>query len=374
MRCSTPTNFPGAANADLNNARALYALLTGRITAINSNARLDGATGQYVYLGVGRTREHQDEIGLFVQDSWRLRQNLTLNAGLRWQIAFPFQADDSVYSRNTMADLCGISGPGDGPGGRECNLFNPGVFNPGGRAPVYELYTAGSPGYETEYDNFAPNVGVAWQPNVSEGWLRTLLGDPSQATIRASYGVSYNSDGLGFYRDVYAGNPGNQITTNRTTTSAQFPLVPAGESWPVLLARAGAPWAVTRDSGRAQLPDGDRLQQRRESLSSEFQDAVRPVVFGRLPADDQPADGHRSAVRRHAARRRHGDRELERGELDDERIPRRVQAGAGQPAGQPGLGRCRARELLRLLRTGHRDVPAADLPRELQRPAAEPVR
>ena len=38
--------------------------------------------------------EHQDEIGLFVQDSWRLRPNLTVNAGLRWQVAFPFQADD----------------------------------------------------------------------------------------------------------------------------------------------------------------------------------------------------------------------------------------------------------------------------------------
>ena len=287
-----PTNFPGAANADLNNARNLYALLTGRITAINSNARLDGTTGQYVYLGVGRTREHQDEVGLFVQDSWRLRQNLTLNAGLRWQIAFPFQADDSVYSRNTMADLCGISGPGDGPGGRECNLFNPGVFNPGAQAPVYDLYTAGSPGYETEYDNFAPNVGVAWQPNVSEGWLRTLLGDPSQATIRASYGVSYNSDGLGVL-------PGRLRRQSRQPDHDEphddERAIPAGPPRRVVagaVATAGTPRTVVRDSGRAQLSDGDRLQQRRESLSSEFQDAVRSLVFDRAPAHGQPADGH----------------------------------------------------------------------------------
>ena len=231
----TNTFFPGAATADLANARALYALLTGRVSAIGSNARLDGLTGQYVYLGVGQTDEQQDEIGLFIQDSWRLRTNLTVNAGLRWQVAFPFQANESVYSMNTLADLCGISGLGNGPGGRECNLFNPGVFNPGGRTPVYELYQAGNPGYNTEYDNFAPNVGVAWQPNVKDGWLRAVLGDPSMATVRASYGVSYNSDGLSFYTGVYNSNPGNQITTNRTTTSTVFPLVPPGESFPVLL-------------------------------------------------------------------------------------------------------------------------------------------
>ena len=229
------TNFPGAAGTDLTNARNLYALLTGRVTTIGSNARLNGATGEYVYLGAGRTEEHQDEFGLYIQDSWRYRPNLTFNAGLRWQVALPFSADSSVYSRNTMADLCGISGTGEGPGGRECNLFNPGVFNPGGRTPIYELYTAGTKGYETEYDNLAPNIGVAWLPNVRDGWLRTLLGDPEQATVRASFGVAYNSDGLGFYTGVYNSNPGNQITTNRTATSTQFPLVGPGETWPVLL-------------------------------------------------------------------------------------------------------------------------------------------
>ena len=231
----TATNFPGAATADLNNARALYALLTGRVTQIASSVRLDGATGRYVYMGVSRTEEQQDEVGLFLQDSWRVRPNLTLNAGLRWQVAFPFQANQSVYSMNTFADLCGISGTGDGPGGRGCNLFNPGVFNPGGRTPVYELYQAGNPGYNTDYNNLAPHVGVAWQPNVQSGWLRTLLGDPELATIRASYGVSYNSDGLSFYTGIYNGNPGNTVNTTRSATSAQFPLVPAGESWPVLL-------------------------------------------------------------------------------------------------------------------------------------------
>jgi hypothetical protein len=229
------TFFPGAAAADLTAARGLFGLLTGRVTQIASNARLDGASGQYVYLGEGETDEQQDEIGLFVQDAWRIRPNLTLNAGLRWQVALPFQPNLSVYSTGTLADICGVSGPGEGPGGRACNLFAPGVFNAGAKTTVYELYSAGTVGYRTDWNNLAPNVGLAWQPQVRDGWLRKLLGDPEQTTLRASYGVSFNSDGLSFYTGAYSGNPGGLLTTNRTPTSTQFPLVPPGESWPVLL-------------------------------------------------------------------------------------------------------------------------------------------
>ena len=228
------TNFPGAATADLNNARNFYALMTGRVTQIASAVRLD-ANGRYVYMGEGQTDERQDEIGVFVQDSWRVRPTVTVNAGLRWQVATPFRANLSVYSKNTFNDLCGISGTGDGPGGRGCNLFNPGNFSADGRVPVYDLYEAGDPGYNTDYNNFAPNVGVAWQPNVKTGLLRHILGDPEQATIRGAYGIAYNSDGLSFYTGIYGANPGNTVTTTRSATSTQFPLVPAGESWPVLL-------------------------------------------------------------------------------------------------------------------------------------------
>ena len=236
------TNFPTAANADLTNARNLYALLTGRVASVVSEVRLNGSTGQYDYMGLGQTNEHQDELGVFVQDAWRLRPTLTINAGLRWQIAFPFQADASVYSKNSVEDLCGVSGTGNGPGGRLCNLFTPGVAA-GGRVPTYEQYGAGTPGYETDDNNFAPNVGVAWQPNVQSGWLRSLLGDPDLATIRASFGIAYNSDGLGFYQGIFNANPGSSVSTTRNATSTQFPLVPAGQTWPVLFrdsARLGA--------------------------------------------------------------------------------------------------------------------------------------
>src|SRR5262249_22756951 len=75
----TTANFVDASGPDLTNARNLYAILTGRVTAINATARLDEKTGKYTYLGNAFERSHQKEFGFFIQDSWRMRPNLTLN-------------------------------------------------------------------------------------------------------------------------------------------------------------------------------------------------------------------------------------------------------------------------------------------------------
>src|SRR5206468_10020752 len=58
---STTANFPNASSTNLADARALYSVLTGRISSINSNARLDETTGKYVALapGVQRGQLHE---------------------------------------------------------------------------------------------------------------------------------------------------------------------------------------------------------------------------------------------------------------------------------------------------------------------------
>src|SRR5262249_51512005 len=73
----TSANFTGASTADINRAAGIYATLTGHITAISANARLDEKTGQYSYLGILTQRARQREMGLFAQDSWRMKPNLT---------------------------------------------------------------------------------------------------------------------------------------------------------------------------------------------------------------------------------------------------------------------------------------------------------
>ena len=224
-------NFPGASTQNLTDARNLYGLLTGRITAINGTARLSEDTNQYEYLGPRTERVRMNEFGFFAQDSWRLTPTVTLNYGLRWEVQLPMRPLNDSFSMSTFADLCGRSGVGEGPGERGCNFFQPGTLT--GIVPSYNQYDSGNPGYETDYNNFAPNFGVAWRPNVQDGWLRRLLGDPEQATVRAGYSVAFTRERMDRFTNLYSSNPGAAINANRTGNQGN--LVLAGESWPILL-------------------------------------------------------------------------------------------------------------------------------------------
>jgi hypothetical protein len=229
----TNANFPGASNQTLADARYLYALLTGRVTSISGQLAIDGGSGNYVYNGVGERRVHMNEIGLFAQDAYRAKPNLTLNVGLRYELQLPIQAENSVYSSTTMPDACGVSGTGSGFN-TQCNVFMPGTLT--GRAGVYEQYSAGTQGYHTDYNNLAPSVGVAWQPNARTGVLRGILGDPDQATVRAAYSRAFNREGLSGMSTPYENNPGVFVTQTRNAANGN--LVLPGETWPVLFSQA----------------------------------------------------------------------------------------------------------------------------------------
>ena len=156
----TTTNFPGASNAVLTEARNIYAILTGRITSVTGTARLDANTGKYVYLGNLYQVSRMDSFDLYAQDSWRVTPTLTLNYGLRYDVQLPFTPVTNTWSTSTLADLCGISGVGNGPGGRSCNLFQPGVQPAGAvTSPSYQRFEPGSKPMQTDWNNVGPNGG-----------------------------------------------------------------------------------------------------------------------------------------------------------------------------------------------------------------------
>lgn len=218
------TNFPGAAAADLTRAQNIYAVLTGRVTAINANARLVEQDGKYVYLGNAFERSHQKEFGFFAQDSWRMRQNLTVNFGLRWEVQRPFTVDNSSYTTATLDDVWGISGPG--------NLFKPGTTT--GRATQFIQMQEGTGAYNTDYKNFAPSLGVAWRITGKEGLLKRIAGD-GQTVIRAGYSIAYNRQGIGDFRGLQASNPGVLITANRDLAQGNLVTNQGADRLPVLL-------------------------------------------------------------------------------------------------------------------------------------------
>jgi hypothetical protein len=200
----TTANFPNASNAQLTNARNLYSILTGRVLSIGGNARLAESGDRYEYLGASRARARVREFDFFVHDRWSARSNLTLNYGLRYVLQLPFHPTNSSYATGTVADVWGVSGVG--------NLFKPGTLT--GKKPEFNQYKKGEYASKTDWDNFAPSLGVTWRPGIEGGFLRTLLG--SEPVIRGGFSMSYNRNGMSDFTNVFGDNPGIQIDATRS--------------------------------------------------------------------------------------------------------------------------------------------------------------
>jgi hypothetical protein len=113
--------------------------------------------------------------GVYAQDSWRALPTLTLNYGLRWEASTPW------YDTRNMIETLVV--------GEQSQVFP--------NAPT-GLVLPGDPGVPrtlapTKYTNFAPRFGLAYSPNATKGLLAKILGKPGTTSIRAGYGLFYQS-------------------------------------------------------------------------------------------------------------------------------------------------------------------------------------
>jgi hypothetical protein len=111
----------------------------------------------------------------FVEDSWRARNNLTLNFGVRWDLIMPWW--EKYNQIQTVV-----------PG--EQSVLYPNAMN--------GLVVPGDPGIPptlspSQYHNFAPRAGLAYSPSFENGFLKALFGGPGKSSIRASYGIFYTA-------------------------------------------------------------------------------------------------------------------------------------------------------------------------------------
>ncbi|MEW5984747.1 MAG: carboxypeptidase regulatory-like domain-containing protein [Acidobacteriota bacterium] len=204
---STSANYPGGLSTTQQGyARNLYALLTGRVSQV-AGSFYQNAAGEYVYLGDRVQQFSIDMLGLFISDSWRLRPNLTLTGGVRWELQFPFKPDSSSYARlEDWRMVYGLTGEG--------NLFKPGTMT--GTGPRFVQYAKGDHPYTTDWNNVAPSVGVVWRPNLGSGVLAKILSaDP---VIRGGYSVSYEREGFTVFTNIYGSNPGASRAGTRSIT------------------------------------------------------------------------------------------------------------------------------------------------------------
>jgi hypothetical protein len=201
------TSLPGATAAQLTEARNLYATLVGRVIQYTSTAYLT-ANGTY-QLNAEQTREaKQDTYGVFIQDSWRMRPNFTLNYGLRWQPQGSYILLTPNYARlNSFEDVYGISGAG--------NLFMPGTAT--GRVPTVVAIQPGESAYPEDRKNFAPTIGAVWSPSFGEkGFLRTVFGESGRSVIRGGYSLSFVREGTALIGSILGANPGGNLSASRS--------------------------------------------------------------------------------------------------------------------------------------------------------------
>jgi Carboxypeptidase regulatory-like domain/TonB-dependent Receptor Plug Domain len=199
-------NFPGASQAQLDNARNLFAVLTGRVLSITGEQRLDENTNKYNFLGLGMQRARLVDYGFFVADTWRMKANFTLNLGLRYDLQLPFYPRNDSYSKATIEDVWGRSGVG--------NLFLPGTLT--GRSPSFVQYGKGEGAYDTDLNNWAPNLGFAWTLGGNSNLLGTILGRESgDSVLRAGYSMGYNRPGTSDFTGAIDDNPGISLSANR---------------------------------------------------------------------------------------------------------------------------------------------------------------
>ncbi len=219
----TQGNLPGASNTDLTNARNLYAVLTGRLTAINASAQLGEDGAKYVYLGPNVQRFRERETGIYIQDNWRVRPTFSVNYGVRWEVQYPFQSGNRKYFKTSFPELYGVSGLN--------NLFRPGTLS--GKVTEFVPLPPGESSHNTDYKNFAPAVGMAWTPNFKSGPLGMLFGGPGKGVLRAGYSLAYNREGVTAYSARMNANPGGFINANRTVALGNL------GNLPVLLRETG---------------------------------------------------------------------------------------------------------------------------------------
>jgi len=111
---------------------------------------------------------------LFAQDSWKIKPNLTLNYGLRWELNTPI-ADVSQHVQTFRPGQVSTVYPCKNTINTDCSSMTPvGLVVPGDKGIPNALT-------QTYYNAFAPRIGIAWSP-----------GNSGKTSIRAGWGLFYN--------------------------------------------------------------------------------------------------------------------------------------------------------------------------------------
>lgn len=189
-------------NTDLENGSWQFASTLSNLDLANF---MLGHLNAYSQTSGNFSDQRENVIGVYVDDKWKVRPNLTITAGLRWE---PQSVMKEIYGRTEQ--------------------FNPVAFNAGFKSTViptapiglmfpgdcYSGYCMPDTGTGADLNNFAPRFGVAYSMN-------------SKTVIRSGGGVFYSSrlPGL-FLNDATISQPFSLRTDLAESTNTPNSLIP----------------------------------------------------------------------------------------------------------------------------------------------------
>lgn len=216
---------------------SLFPLALGRIASVTAgfNYNLAGAP---LPQGTIPVRDyHATEYEFYAQDVWKIRSDLTVTAGLRWQFhnplsevhgfeAVPNISPEKIFAIRQADAAAGIEGPDAVP------LITYSLGGPANHGPGY---------YQADFHNFAPRIGLAYSPFGGDSFFGHLLGR-RKTSIRAGFAINYDDNLIGqgfeldetsflFSNSVEQAN-GSLLTDPRFSGYGSLPAAPAASPTP----------------------------------------------------------------------------------------------------------------------------------------------
>jgi hypothetical protein len=160
-------------------------------------------------------KHNLDQYNLYFQDEWKMRPNLTINYGARWEINPPANTSPNANVYVAGSPIAGTPLPA-----------SPAVNQPGAVS-----FVKSNRWYEGDFKwAIGPRFGLAYSPDFKSGFMRTLFGGNSNSVIRLGYGIAFDTISS-FQVTAAAGRiPGlvQSCNTSYSTTTASFSSITAG--------------------------------------------------------------------------------------------------------------------------------------------------